>query len=138
MGSGWYIANYEQADPLNYGFRQGCDFFSGACSSWKGDGYFCNDTQIPSCNFDRSAKAECIVTEWAIVPSAFQYFNNPPTGGTRPSPISAPSTPRSPTAPAATRPTAQPRPRLQSSLARTQSALSPPSATHPSPTRARA
>ena len=79
--SGWYIANYEQADPLNYGFRQGCDFFSGACSSWKGDGYFCNDTQIPSCNFDRSAKAECIVTEWAIVPSAFQYFNNPTTGG---------------------------------------------------------
>ncbi|KNC47471.1 uncharacterized protein AMSG_02488 [Thecamonas trahens ATCC 50062] len=79
--SGWYVADYSTATPLRYGFRQGCEFFDGQCSTWTGDGYYCNTSTPVGCNFDRSAKSECIVTEWAIIPSAFQYFNNPTTGG---------------------------------------------------------
>jgi hypothetical protein len=38
-GSGWYIPNYEYADPYFFGKGQGCTFVTGTCSASKFDEY---------------------------------------------------------------------------------------------------
>jgi len=41
-GSGWYIPNYDYADPYFYGKDQGCTFVTGTCSSSKFNEEYCS------------------------------------------------------------------------------------------------
>jgi leishmanolysin len=57
--SGWYYINYELAEPMLWGYQQGCNFAS-SCSQWpSGNGYACTTDQTNIPTFDLQAKGYC-------------------------------------------------------------------------------
>jgi len=57
-GSGWYKVNYDMADNFQWGKGEGCDFFSGACSSTNAD-EFCSGSGSYGCTYHRSYGGYC-------------------------------------------------------------------------------
>jgi hypothetical protein len=55
--SGWYMPNYNYADFLWWGWKQGCDFVEGKCPIKNGE--YCNDTLAIGCNVYGDAKTVC-------------------------------------------------------------------------------
>lgn len=59
---GWYSANMSKADPLLWGYQQGCPMATGLCTGLPlGGAYRCTDPNLMRCNADRTAKAHCMV-----------------------------------------------------------------------------
>lgn len=61
--SGWYVVNYQQADPLLYGKATGCSFLEDKCNSWQQPGYrACQhylDPGSEECSFDMIRFGHC-------------------------------------------------------------------------------
>ena len=59
--SGWYHVDFTKAEHLQWGYKKGCSFVEGSCSSWTTDLYRCDSPSDKSCNFDRRAKGVCAI-----------------------------------------------------------------------------
>eukprot|EP00898_Chlorokybus_atmophyticus_P008015 jgi/Chlat1/8214/Chrsp76S07646 len=82
--SGWYTANFSQADYLLWGAGQGATFVTQRCNKW-GAAYFCTSNNSPQCTADRSGLGYCdIVTYNGDLPRNSQYFSQPDVGGRDP------------------------------------------------------
>eukprot|EP01113_Clastostelium_recurvatum_P001673 TRINITY_DN1067_c0_g1_i4.p1 TRINITY_DN1067_c0_g1~~TRINITY_DN1067_c0_g1_i4.p1 ORF type:complete len:686 (-),score=137.85 TRINITY_DN1067_c0_g1_i4:52-2109(-) len=82
--SGWYWANFPNADLLTWGNGMGCDFATRSCQNWPtNNGYFCNTDNTETCMPDLYAKGLCSTVPNPVVPipSPFQYFSDPSKGG---------------------------------------------------------
>jgi leishmanolysin-like peptidase len=99
--SGWYIANYSQADwlrPLgDFGFQQGCSFATSKCLAgvdatvgignpphFYGGSHSIN-AGTAKCTTDRRAVGyTAIYSHQSALPAQYQYFSNPTVGGDSP------------------------------------------------------
>ncbi|XP_071499895.1 leishmanolysin-like peptidase [Diadema antillarum] len=85
--TGWYSANYDQADPFNYGKNLGCDFVTKSCK-WlmdtkrsRGDSIepFCDQINAPQCDAERGFSGRCNLMRFdQPLPSLYQYFDSLP------------------------------------------------------------
>jgi leishmanolysin-like peptidase len=98
--SGWYKANYSNADMwregADWGFQQGCEFATEKCIKQDGSGYigtgypehFCTVDQQSSpdmCTTDRRGYGRCnLVSGQSALPQQYQYFADPNLGGYSP------------------------------------------------------
>ena len=72
--SGWYQANYNMADRLDWGRNQGTDFVTSPCNLWKG-AYHCNTTQSSGCTYNREAEGYCPIVYYnGELPHWARYF----------------------------------------------------------------
>ncbi|KAL8153971.1 hypothetical protein V2J09_011731 [Rumex salicifolius] len=72
--SGWYKANYSMAERLDWGRNQGTNFVTSPCNQWKG-AYYCNNTQLSGCTFNREAEGYCPVVSYSgDLPHWARYF----------------------------------------------------------------
>ena len=91
--SGWYVADYEQADVSPFGHQSGCSFVQDSCliPSMDGDnqtpivpdsgrGTFCGYPLEWGCSVDLRRKQQCDVREYRFDTSP-RYFANPKLGG---------------------------------------------------------
>ncbi|KAJ1393198.1 Peptidase M8, leishmanolysin [Sesbania bispinosa] len=79
--SGWYKANYNMADRLDWGRNQGTEFITSPCNLWKG-AYHCNTTQFSGCTYNREAEGYCpILTYSGDLPQWARYFPQANKGG---------------------------------------------------------
>eukprot|EP01098_Paradermamoeba_levis_P011765 TRINITY_DN5070_c0_g1_i2.p1 TRINITY_DN5070_c0_g1~~TRINITY_DN5070_c0_g1_i2.p1 ORF type:complete len:518 (+),score=130.20 TRINITY_DN5070_c0_g1_i2:78-1631(+) len=83
--SGWYVANYSMATPLRFGLGKGCNFALGSCIQ-KGVSVapdtFCTSNAKYSCTPDRRARAVCDLSKYNnALPTQYQYFSDPLSGG---------------------------------------------------------
>ncbi|WOG99020.1 hypothetical protein DCAR_0418366 [Daucus carota subsp. sativus] len=79
--SGWYQANYDMADHLDWGHNQGTDFVTSPCNLWKG-AYHCNATQVSGCTYNREAEGYCPILNYSgDLPQWAQYFPEANKGG---------------------------------------------------------
>jgi hypothetical protein len=87
--SGWYVVNYQQADPLLYGKATGCSFLEEQCGTWQQPGYqACQHYQDPKseeCSFDNVRFGHCDTIRSAVcLEEYFQVFaNDCKVGGAR-------------------------------------------------------
>eukprot|EP01084_Bolivina_argentea_P253787 426442_1 len=85
--SGWYVINYEYAEPYHFGRNAGCDFFDGDCINKKTHKsnfphYYCDSQLDDGCNVDYSAPSTCYYsTDLDNVPDNYRYFNDNHHGG---------------------------------------------------------
>mmetsp|Transcript_95455 Transcript_95455/g.153957 ORF Transcript_95455/g.153957 Transcript_95455/m.153957 type:complete len:521 (+) Transcript_95455:1157-2719(+) len=61
--SGWYKANYSNADPLKWGYQYGCNFLE-TCDTHHPPAPqgFCEQSKSLQCSFDRSGAGPCTAT----------------------------------------------------------------------------
>lgn len=79
--SGWYRANYNMADRLDWGRNQGTEFVTSPCNLWKG-AYHCNTTQSSGCTFNREAEGYCPIVYYnGDLPHWARYFPQANQGG---------------------------------------------------------
>lgn len=79
--SGWYDVNFAAAQPLAWGYHEGCGMAQSLCSQWS-DRYICSDTSQRGCTSDFNAKGYCNIAKYsASIPAGFQYFKDPTLGG---------------------------------------------------------
>lgn len=79
--SGWYQANYNMADHLDWGHNQGTDFVTFPCNLWKG-AYHCNTTQLSGCTYNREAEGYCPILNYSgDLPQWARYFPEANKGG---------------------------------------------------------
>lgn len=79
--SGWYDVSYSQAQPLPWGYHEGCGMAKSRCSQWS-DRYLCTDANQRGCTADYNVKGYCNVASYSSsIPAGFQYFKNPVFGG---------------------------------------------------------
>ncbi|KAL7534587.1 hypothetical protein ACHAXR_005971 [Thalassiosira sp. AJA248-18] len=85
--SGWYLSNYEMATNSPFGLGAGCAFLEEKCiqnstlPKWA-EGTFCNDSASIGCTPDKHLVAYCDISQWGgNLPSGYQYFDDPSTGG---------------------------------------------------------
>ncbi|XP_041459036.1 leishmanolysin-like peptidase [Lytechinus variegatus] len=89
--TGWYVPNYDRADPLHWGQNQGCGFAKKSCKYWmdtrvnRGESIkpYCNImSQEPfslTCDVGRAAVALCNLHEYSSdLPIEYQYFTSLP------------------------------------------------------------
>jgi len=94
--SGWYVANYSQANLLPWGHGVGCDFLSESClqgSSGKttvpgySKEFFCSAPNSRGCSSGQTHKMACTVLDYSLYyppaypPERFQYFTTSDTLG---------------------------------------------------------
>mmetsp|Transcript_5802 Transcript_5802/g.22002 ORF Transcript_5802/g.22002 Transcript_5802/m.22002 type:complete len:565 (-) Transcript_5802:38-1732(-) len=84
--SGWYKANYDNADFHSWGYKQGCNFATEKCiSSGKAEGtnHFCTSTgQEVRCAQNLRGFGLCSTTSYTSdLPASYQYFSNAKNGG---------------------------------------------------------
>ncbi|KAL8014824.1 putative EGF-like domain, peptidase M8, leishmanolysin [Plasmopara halstedii] len=79
--SGWYDASFSQAQPLPWGYHEGCGMAKSRCSQW-GDRYLCTNAGQRGCTADYNVKGYCDVASYSSsIPAGFQYFKDPVFGG---------------------------------------------------------
>ncbi|KAK1392506.1 putative Metalloendopeptidase [Heracleum sosnowskyi] len=82
--SGWYQANYDMADHLDWGHNQGTTFVTSPCNLWKG-AYYCNSTQLSGCTYNREAEGFCPISNYSgDLPQWARYFPEANKGGQSP------------------------------------------------------
>ena len=86
--TGWYLVNYEMADPLRWGRNLGCLFAKNSCAAWmkaqktagKSIAPFCSKIKKQGdsrtgCSLDRTSVASCNLVEYEQnLPTEFQNF----------------------------------------------------------------
>eukprot|EP01084_Bolivina_argentea_P165407 287368_1 len=77
--SGWYLPNYEYAEPYYFGWNEGCLFFRQTCinintENARFDRNFCDNSLDDGCNADYSAPAFCVISTGNNIPLKYQYF----------------------------------------------------------------
>jgi len=88
--SGWYTADFTQAEPMDWGTGQGCLFVHDYCVQFAVTNFpdfFCTAmTSTPSCTVDRSAYGICnLITYSTALATQYQYFpSNTKEGGDEP------------------------------------------------------
>ncbi|OWZ20164.1 Leishmanolysin-like peptidase [Phytophthora megakarya] len=79
--SGWYEVSFSQAQPLPWGYHEGCGMAKSRCSQWS-DRYICSESAQNSCTADFNVKGYCNVASYSSsIPAGFQYFKDPSVGG---------------------------------------------------------
>ncbi|ETL25149.1 hypothetical protein L916_20967 [Phytophthora nicotianae] len=79
--SGWYEVSFSQAQPLPWGYHEGCGMAKSRCSQWN-DRYICTDEAQRGCTADYNVKGYCNVASYSSsIPAGFQYFKDPLFGG---------------------------------------------------------
>ncbi|KAG1710244.1 hypothetical protein DVH05_017249 [Phytophthora capsici] len=79
--SGWYEVSFAQAQPLPWGYHEGCGVAKSRCSQWS-DRYICTEASQRGCTADYNVKGYCNVASYsASIPAGFQYFKDPLFGG---------------------------------------------------------
>jgi Leishmanolysin/EGF-like domain len=83
--SGWYLPDYSYSDTITWGYNEGCDFLLNPCLI-NGDyisGEFCNiSSTISACDHTHTYKGYCnLGTQSTPIPTQYQYFGSPYTGG---------------------------------------------------------
>ena len=83
---GWYKVDYEYTTRALWGYQEGCEFFSEKCIQNESPAFaeFCNeaDSSRTYCDYKRLHKGQCnLVTYSEDLPSKYQYFSDPRTGG---------------------------------------------------------
>ncbi|EEY56024.1 leishmanolysin-like peptidase [Phytophthora infestans T30-4] len=79
--SGWYEVSFSQAQPLPWGYHEGCGIAKSRCSQWS-DRYICTDKSQRGCTADYNVKGYCNVASYSSsIPAGFQYFKDPLFGG---------------------------------------------------------
>ncbi|XP_072173799.1 leishmanolysin-like peptidase [Diadema setosum] len=89
--TGWYVANYDRADPLHWGRNLGCDFVKKSCKYWMDFRNASDETIKPYCNelsqepldltcdVGRAAVALCNLHMFPEeLPPEYQYFDSLP------------------------------------------------------------
>eukprot|EP01083_Nonionella_stella_P165049 548107_1 len=84
--SGWYLVNYEYAEPFAFGKNAGCGFLTGDCINKlthdsNFPSYYCESSGDHGCNADHSAPSYCYYYNYASIPSEYQYFAVDTEGG---------------------------------------------------------
>jgi hypothetical protein len=79
--SGWYVVNYQQADPLLYGKATGCSFLEDKCNTWQQPGYRpCKhylDPGSEECSFDMIRFGHCDTIRSSVcLEDFYQVFAN--------------------------------------------------------------
>ena len=81
--TGWYNANYSEAEALIWGAGKGCGFLEEKCidvdrgttTFGADEGYFCTESAQESCTADRLSKGVCAMSKYTKeLPEPFQYF----------------------------------------------------------------
>ena len=90
--SGWYVANYSNADSFQYGmdwgYKQGCEFVMEKCinpTTGISIGYpvhFANTSSTGACTLDREYTGYVTITKWSNteLPSQYRYLNTTNAG----------------------------------------------------------
>lgn len=89
--TGWYVANYDMAEPLRWGKNLGCLFAKNSCKAWmmaQSDNNihpFCqrlkkkDEGLHTGCSVDKTSVAMCNIVEYnASLPLEYQYFESLP------------------------------------------------------------
>ena len=89
--TGWYNVNYNIGQVPLFGNNAGCGYFSNRCITNGISNFpnlFCTSAGAATCDPFNIYKANCniIISFFLPVPSAYQYFLSPYTGGADPSP----------------------------------------------------
>mmetsp|Transcript_11871 Transcript_11871/g.17360 ORF Transcript_11871/g.17360 Transcript_11871/m.17360 type:complete len:596 (-) Transcript_11871:2169-3956(-) len=84
--SGWYQVDYSYTTNMIWGYQEGCEFFTEKCIQNESPAFaeFCAeaDSSRTYCDYKRLHKGYCnLVTYSQDLPSQYQYFSDPRTGG---------------------------------------------------------
>lgn len=87
--TGWYKANYANAEPMVWGHKAGCDFINKKCVNPSTQtalpdppNTFCDTNGEEGCTYDLKAEGKCQVSTYnGALPPAFQYFAASNRGG---------------------------------------------------------
>jgi len=83
--SGWYKVNYEYTNPVVWGYKEGCSFFSEKCIADEKPafGEFCSDSvRVERCDYKHLHKGRCNLSRYqSPVFRDYQYFSDPYLGG---------------------------------------------------------
>ena len=84
--SGFYKVNYYSGGLFKFGKNKGCDFLNKKCidNGKLLSEEFCNVPRDPICSSSKTIKGVCGIYDYSgteVIPSDYQYFDNPNYGG---------------------------------------------------------
>ena len=83
----FYKVNYYSGGLFKYGKNKGCSFLNKKCviNGTSSYGEFCTSSGQGMCSVTRTGKGTCMIIDYSyyetVIPSKYQYFNNPNQGG---------------------------------------------------------
>lgn len=83
--SGWFRVNYAYTSEVIWGYHRGCSWLLQPCISAQTaiETEFCDSASLPRCDYTYTKKGACdLQTSTTLLPSLYQYFNDPYLGGT--------------------------------------------------------
>ena len=83
--SGWFRVNYAYTSEVIWGYHRGCSWLLQSCISAQTaiETEFCDSASLPRCDYTYTKKGACdLQTSTTLLPSLYQYFNDPYLGGT--------------------------------------------------------
>ena len=82
--SGWFKVNYEYTSEVIWGYHRGCSWLFSSCIQ-SGNALsteFCDSATLPRCDYTYTKKGACdLYSGTTLIPSLYQYFNDPYIGG---------------------------------------------------------
>eukprot|EP01116_Phalansterium_solitarium_P024935 TRINITY_DN9296_c1_g1_i1.p1 TRINITY_DN9296_c1_g1~~TRINITY_DN9296_c1_g1_i1.p1 ORF type:complete len:815 (-),score=340.57 TRINITY_DN9296_c1_g1_i1:196-2640(-) len=80
--TGWYRANFDRAEHLDWGYQRGCKFVNASCGLWSERDGSCTSALADACTYDQVAKGQCGLRTYSKpLPPQYQNFPGQPNKG---------------------------------------------------------